>query len=180
MHVNPDDETAFAEFVRAEGDRLVRTAFLLTGNWASAEDLLQSALMRTWRRWAALRNRDSAGAYVVRCMSNLSTAWWRRKWTGERPTAELPERATTDPYAAVDLSQDVLRALSGLTARQRAVLVLRYVHDLPEAEVATALGCSVGTVKSTASRALRTLRDADVWDGFPIGTTGSKSERRAG
>lgn len=161
-----DDERAFSAFVGAEGDHLLRTAFLLTGNWASAEDLLQSALLKTWRRWTALHDQDAAGAYVVRCMTHLAGAWWRRRWTGERPTAELPEPAAPDSYDALDTSRVVLDALARLSARQRAVLVLRFSCDLPETEVARILGCSVGTVKSTSSRALAVLRAADVWDGL--------------
>lgn len=164
--MTPDDESAFARFVQAEEDRLIRIAFLLTGNWATSEDLLQSALLRTWRRWGSLRETDAAGSYTVRCMTNLSSAWWRRRWNGEQPTADLPERPARDAYDDVELSHVVLTALGRLTARQRAVVVLRFSCDLPEVEVARLLGCSVGTIKSTTSRALKRLRDEQEWDGL--------------
>jgi RNA polymerase sigma factor (sigma-70 family) len=87
------------------------------------------------------------------------SSWWRRKWTGELPTAELPERvAGADPHAGLDDRDQLWRAMQRLPRRQRAVLVLRYFEDLSEIEVADALGCSVGTVKSQASRALAKLR----------------------
>jgi RNA polymerase sigma factor (sigma-70 family) len=91
------------------------------------------------------------------------STWWRRKWRGEVPTEQLPERIGTDPYGQVDQGVPLRAALARLPRRMRAVVVLRYWDDLPEAEVADLLGCSVGTVKSQASRALAKLRaDVDV------------------
>lgn len=158
-------ETAFRELVRGRGDALARTGYLLTGDWARGEDLVQSALATTWSHWRSLREPDAAEAYARRCMARLATAWWRRKWRGEVPTGELPERAGVSPYDAVDIADSVRRALAMLTARQRAVVVLRYFDDLNEADTAAALGCPVGTVKSTHAAALARLRDLDMWDG---------------
>lgn len=135
----------------------MRLGWLLTGEEALAEDLLQSALVRVWPRWERL---DPAGAegYVRQAMVNQSRTWWRRRWHGERPTAVLPDTAGQDPWAATDLSEVLRAALHRLTARQRATLVLRYFEDLTELQTAHLLGCSVGTVKSQTSRALAALR----------------------
>jgi RNA polymerase sigma-70 factor (sigma-E family) len=139
---------------------LLRTAYLLTGDRQLAEDLLQSALARTWTRWSSIRDPERADAYVRTAMVNLSISWWRRRWRGEVPTQHLPEVAAADEYAGVDHRDEIGRALAMLTPRQRAVVVLRFYEDLSEVDVAAALGCSVGTVKSTASRALAMLRTA--------------------
>jgi RNA polymerase sigma-70 factor (sigma-E family) len=148
--------------VEAHARALLRTAYLLTGDAHLAEDLLQTALAKTWFRWRTLRDPGAAPAYVRAVMATTSTAWWRRKWNREVATEHLPERAGLDDYDAVDTRDLVARALRTLTARQRAVLVLRYFDDMPEAAVAEALGCSLGTVKSTSSRALAVLRAA-MW-----------------
>lgn len=159
------DEAAFRTLVATRGDALARTAYLLTGDWGRAEDLVQTALVTTWTHWPSLREPRAAEAYARRCMARTNASWWRRRWTGEVPTGTLPDTATTDPHEAVDVAVPVLRALGTLTKRQRAAVVLRYFDDLPEAAVAEALGCSVGTVKSTVARALELLRAQDVWDG---------------
>ncbi len=161
-------EAAFDAFARASGDRLLRTAYLLTGNWATAQDLVQSALTSTWTHWSRIREPAAAEAYARRCLARTSASWWRRKWTGEQPTSELPERASPhDAFAgAVDTSVAVLAALGRLDAKSRAVLVMRFFDDLSEADTATALGISPGTVKSRTSRALARLREMDVWEGM--------------
>jgi RNA polymerase sigma factor (sigma-70 family) len=105
-------------------------------------------------------------------MARLATSWWRRRWRGEVPTERLPEPAGRSPYDDVDVATAVNAALATLTARQRAVVVLRYFDDLTEADTAAALGCPVGTVKSTHAAALARLRDLDCWHGLvPEGTT---------
>ena len=92
-------------------------------------------------------------------MVSTFISWKRRRWTGEQPTGELPERAADfDAYAAAELRTDVARALNALPPRQRAVVVLRYFDDLTEAQVAKAMSCSIGTVKSQTSKALGKLR----------------------
>ena len=147
------DDDAFAEFVRDRSPELLRSAWLLTGDWHAAHDLVQTALEKSWPRWG--RRIEHPEAYVRRVMLTTYLSWRRRKWSGEVPTAALPDGSTAvDP----DLRMALLAVLGRLTSRQRAVIVLRYFDDLPEAETAGLLGCSVGTVKSHASRGLQELR----------------------
>ena len=148
----------FRDFVAARSPALLRTAYLLAGDWATAEDLLQIALTRTYLAWRRLGHIEAVEPYARRVLVNSATSWWRRRWHGERPTEVLPERATDD---GVDhrLERDLLwRAVLTLPARQRAVLVLRFYEDLSEVDTATLLGVSVGTVKSQCARALAALR----------------------
>jgi RNA polymerase sigma-70 factor (sigma-E family) len=153
-----DTPEGFAEFVTARSPVLLRTAFLLCRDWALAEDLLQTALARAWTAWRRIEGNPEP--YVRKILANTYAAWWRRRWNGERPTGRLPEPAgpVADPAGGVDERDRVWQALGRLPRRQRAVLVLRYFEDLPVAEIADTLGCSVGTVKSQASRALAKLR----------------------
>lgn len=150
------DEAGFAEFVAARSPRLLRTAYLLTHDWALAEDLLQTALAKSWFAWSRLG--DDPEPYVRKVLVNTYATWWRRKWRGETPTAELPELADADPTRALDDREELWRAMERLPRRQRAVLVLRYFEDLTEAQIADVLGISIGTVKSQASKALARLR----------------------
>jgi RNA polymerase sigma-70 factor (sigma-E family) len=156
--MTPAERADFEEFVAARYPALLRTARLLTGDWQLAEDLVQTALARTSLRWSRLRSVEGAEPYVRRVLVTTYATWWRRRWRGETPTAELPDRAGPDPYGAVDHRDRVERAVATLPRRQRAVVVLRYYDDLPESQVAQLLGCSVGTVRSQASRALAKLR----------------------
>jgi RNA polymerase sigma-70 factor (sigma-E family) len=160
-----DAEADFDRLVRECSRRLLRSGYLLTGSWASAQDLLQTALVQTWTHWDRIREPAAAEAYVRTCMARTASSWWRRRWTGERPTEVLPESAGVEPYDAVVLSQVLVEALRRLDSRSRTVLVLRYVEDRSEAEVAQLLGISAGTVKSRASRAAAKLRELDIWDG---------------
>jgi RNA polymerase sigma-70 factor (sigma-E family) len=146
----------FAEFVAARSPALLRTAYLLTGDWASGEDLLQATLEQCWRRWSRLSGNPEA--YVRQAMLRTFLSWRRRRWTGEVPTQELPEVGVDDATGVVDDRDRVWQALLRLPRRQRAVVVLRYFDDLSESETAHALGISVGTVKSQASKALASLR----------------------
>ncbi|MEU7750952.1 SigE family RNA polymerase sigma factor [Micromonospora sp. NPDC049171] len=151
-------EEQFREFVAARSAALLRTAYLLTGDWATAEDLLQTALTKTYLAWKRLGGIEAVEPYARRVMVNTSTSWWRRRWHGERPTEVLPERAGVDEISQ-QLDRDLLwRHLRLLPQRQRAVLVLRYYEDMSEAQTAAMLDISPGTVKSQASRALATLR----------------------
>lgn len=151
---------SFEEYVAARGPALWRSAWLLTGDAHRAEDLVQATLLKCWSRWLRLSTRDgSIDAYVRRVLVTTYTDWWRRRWTGEVPTEELPERSWTDEGLAAE-RRDVLAALARLPRAQRAVVVLRYYDDLTEAQTADALGVSVGTVKSHTSRALKALRDS--------------------
>lgn len=160
------DEVAREEFrayVAARSGALLGTATLLTGDRALAEDLVQTALAKTYLAWERVRRREAVDAYCRRVLVTTYATWWRRKWRGEVPTGRLPDSAGPDPYGQVDESLPLRAALARLPRRMRAVVVLRYWDDLPEAEVAELLGCSVGTVKSQASRALAKLRaDLDV------------------
>jgi RNA polymerase sigma-70 factor (sigma-E family) len=162
VQAGPKTSVAFEDFVRARSGALFRTALLLTGqNRAEAEDLLQGALERAYRRWGRICRSGDPERYVRRVLANASTDRWRR--LGRRSEQPLPPEeagpAEGDHAAGVAERDFVLRALAGLPPRQRAVLVLRYYCDLPEAEIAHALGCSVGTVKSQASRGLARLRE---------------------
>ncbi|RKN43558.1 SigE family RNA polymerase sigma factor [Micromonospora endolithica] len=151
-------EEEFRDFVAARSGALLRTAYLLTGDWATAEDLLQTALTKTYLAWKRLGGIEAVEPYARRVMINTSTSWWRRRWHGERPTEVLPERAAVDEIER-QLDRDLLwRHLRALPARQRAVLVLRFYEDMSEAQTAALLDISPGTVKSQTSRALTTLR----------------------
>jgi RNA polymerase sigma-70 factor (sigma-E family) len=150
----------FAQFVEGRQRALQRTAWLLTGDWALAEDLVQTALVRSWPRWERIRRRDDPEIYVRRVMVNTWTSWSRRRWRGEQPSGALPDgQAAGDVAAEVAVRMAVRGALGSLSHRQRAVLVLRVFDDLSEAQVAQVLDCAVGTVKSTMARALARLRE---------------------
>ena len=149
------DRRGFDEFVATRSRTLLRTAYLLTGEHALAEDLLQTALAKSWFAWGRIDGPPEP--YVRRVLVTTYATWWRRKWIGERPAAALPEVAAPELTSVED--RDALwRALGTLPRRQRAVVVLRYYEDLSEADTATALGISKGTVKSQAAKALAALR----------------------
>ncbi len=145
------------DFIGRSSRPLLRSAWLLTGNWASAEDLVQTALLQSWRHWDAIKS-ETPEFYVRRVMMNTFLNGQRRRWNRERPVSQLPDRPGSDDVSAAELRHVIWSALSGLPARQRAVIVLRYFNDLSEAQTAQVLECSVGTVKSQASRALAKLR----------------------
>jgi RNA polymerase sigma-70 factor (sigma-E family) len=150
----------FEEFVAVASPRLLRTAFLLTRDIGHAEDLLQTALAKAWRAWH--RVDGDPEPYVRRIIVTSHATWWRRRWRGEEPTGELPERPGESPQEGIGEREWLWQALGRLPRRQRAVLVLRFYEDLTEAQVAGLLGCSVGTVKSQASKALAKLRLDDT------------------
>jgi len=155
-------DTAFGEFVAARYGALVRTALLLTGDRGHAEDLVQTSLMKMYAAWDRLSDVSAAEAYTRRIMVRTSTRWRGRRWTGEVPTAVLPDVGTSP--VDVGVADDVRRALRTLPAAQRAVLVLRFFDDRSEAQTAELLGCSLGTVKSRTSRALANLRATGLLD----------------
>ncbi|MFG2052966.1 SigE family RNA polymerase sigma factor [Micromonospora sp. NPDC048930] len=146
----------FDEFVVACSPRLLRTAYLLTRDRVLAEDLLQTALTKAWFVWHRLDGGPEP--YVRKIIANTYASWWRRRWNGEEAMAEPPEEQPTDPYAVLDARDELWRSLGRLPRRQRTVLVLRYFEDLSEAEIAQVMGCTVGTVKSQAAKALAKLR----------------------
>jgi RNA polymerase sigma-70 factor (ECF subfamily) len=153
------EEERYRAFVAARSSALLRTAYLLTGDRGRAEDLLQTALTKTYLSWGRIRDSGAVEAYVRRVMVTTSTSWWRRRWHGESPTEILPDTAAPDDLTRSHAERDELwRVLQDLPAKQRAVLVLRFYEDLNETEVADALGISRGTVKSHTSRALAALR----------------------
>ena len=149
------DQTAvgFDAYVRRHRRDLWRAAWLLTGERDKADDLVQTALARTYGRYTALANDHKFDAYVRTTMYRTFASWWRRKWNGETP-GEIPEGALTDGAVDVDLA----RALSELPRQQRAVLVLRFFEDRSVAEVATLLGIAQGTVKAHTSQGCAALR----------------------
>lgn len=163
----PATEAAFREFVMSSSPTLLRAAWLLTGDEALARDLVQAAWERTWNRWDVVTAADEPLAYVRTVMTSIYLTWRRRRWWGEIPTsAPWSVTAVTDEADDAALRTSVVAALGKLSARQRAVVVLRYFLDLTEAQTATELGCSVGSVKAHASRALRQLRASHELDGL--------------
>ena len=155
----PDrQDSEFEAFVRARSASLLRVGFLLTGDQHLAEDLVQTALARTHQSWNRLTEVGNAEAYTRKVMYHLQVSWWRRRRVAESPMADLPEARAADPTSGTALQLTVEQALSRLTPRQRAVIVLRFFEDLSEAQTAAVLGCSVGTVKSQTARSLARLR----------------------
>ena len=146
----------FGQWAAGQYRGLLQAAFLLTGDRHSAQDLVQVALAKTQVAWR--RVRSNPDAYVRRVLIRAHTDWWRRQTWRETPVVELPIVSTVGGERVVDLRDALLGALRSLTARQRACVVLRHYYELSEQEAADVMGCSVGTVKSTASRALAQLR----------------------
>lgn len=157
-----EQDAEFTAFVAARGPALLRTAYLLTGDHQAAEDLVQTALAKTYVMWSRVRAREAVEAYVRRTMVTTHISWWRRRWRGETPTdpqsGAMPEPPGPDPTRDHDERDRLWRHLATLSDRQRAVVVLRFYEDLGEAEIAALLGCSTGAVKSHSSRALAKLR----------------------
>lgn len=157
------DDTEFCEYVAARGRALLHTAYLLTGNRADAEDLVQAALAKTYQAWHRIEDRRALDGYVRRAIVNTHISQWRRRRLDEFPTDMIPDLPVADPAQEADENDRVRRAVERLPQRMRAAVVLRYFADLTEAEVAAVLGISQGTVKSTVSRAVAKLRaDADL------------------
>lgn len=156
------EDEAFEVLVRTRSAALLRFAYVLTHDWQLAEDLLQAALARTWLRWGRLEDVHAGEAYVRKVIATTHASWWRRRWRGELPTEHLPDDGGRDATSAVDDRERLHRALMTLSPRQRVVLAMRFFADMSEQDVAEALGCSVGNVKSTSSRALARLRGLDV------------------
>ncbi|MEU7852417.1 SigE family RNA polymerase sigma factor [Nonomuraea sp. NPDC049141] len=147
----------FAEYVGQRHERLCRTAYLLTRDWATAEDLVQTALVKAWGVWRRIE--ADPDRYVYRILVNTHASWWRRRWRNEVPTEVLPEGLIEPGFETSVAERSALWvAVGDLPPRQRAVLVLRYFEDLTPQQVADALGCSEGSVKKQLSRALARLR----------------------
>lgn len=159
------DEAGFEEFVLARRAALLRTAYLLTGNHEDAEDLVQTALIKAVPQWTKIVDRPEP--YVRKILARESVTRWRRRRWREVAADVLPEPpATGDGVTGVtgviSEREDLRRALLRLAPRQRAVIVLRYYDDLTEAQTASVLGISVGTVKSQARDGLARLRGTDL------------------
>lgn len=150
------DDAAFRAFVETNGASLLHAARLLTGDHHRGEDLVQTALTRVYLKWDKI---DAPLAYARKALVTAHIDSTRRRWWGERPTETLPEPpGDSGDIDAADERDRLRRLLTGLSARERAVIVLRYYCDLSEQDVADELGVPVGTVKSTCSRALARLR----------------------
>ncbi|TDC66742.1 SigE family RNA polymerase sigma factor [Streptomyces hainanensis] len=152
----------FTSYVQARGPVLLRTARSLTSNPSDAEDLLQTALTKTYLAWERIEDHRALDGYVRRALLNTRTSQWRKRRVDEYATDELPEPEPLpepDPAERQAVRDAMWRAVVRLPARQRAMVVLRYYEDLSEASTAELLGVSVGTVKSAVSRALAKLRE---------------------
>lgn len=159
--VGVTEDVQFADFVRTNMPAMSRTAFLLTGNRAGAEDLVQETLVRLYRRRDWLLGANVPLAYARRSMANQFVNDRRRASSREIVLAELPEtRHSHHPDSTGELAErDAMwRLLATLPDRQRAAIVLRFYDDLPDEEIAEALGARVGTVRSLISRGLAVLR----------------------
>jgi len=158
-----EDDAAFRDYVLARGTALLRMAIMLTGNRADGEDLVQAALAKTYLAWDKINDRAALDAYVRRAMVNTHISWWRRRRVEEFPTDELPDQVVADHARDSDMAEVVRQALDRLPQRMRAAVMLRYFEDMTEPEIAATLGISLGTVKSTVSRAVARLRiDAEL------------------
>ncbi|MFG2718767.1 SigE family RNA polymerase sigma factor [Streptomyces sp. NPDC048416] len=154
--------SSFSSYVRARGPVLLRTARSLTANASDAEDLLQTALTKTYVAWDRIEDHRALDGYVRRALLNTRTSQWRKRKVDEFACEELPEPESVpgpDPADQQVLHDAMWRAVMKLPDRQRAMVVLRYYEDLSEAQTADILGVSVGTVKSAVSRALGKLRE---------------------
>ena len=154
--MSPND---FDRFVADNGDGLVRAAYLMVGDLHEAEDLVQETLFKVAAKWPGVCRMENPVAYTRRILVNQALHGRAKR---SRHRAELnatPPAETASNTAHLEIRDELFNALAALPPRQRAALVLRYFLDLPEAEVAAALGCSVGTVKSSTSRGLRRLEE---------------------
>lgn len=156
-----EDDGEFADYARDAWGSLVRAAVFLGCAPHEAEDIAQTTLVRCYTAWPKVAGADNRAAYVYRVLLNCLRDNRRRRWWAERPTADLPETPSSDALAAVDTADAVHRALSGLSQRNRDVVVLRYFAGLSEQQTAAALGIPPGTVKSRLSRALAQLAADD-------------------
>ena len=157
------DRTEYQDFVTTAWPRLLRLAYLLTQDWAAAEDLVQTGLVKAWFAWPRIGGEPEP--YVRKIIVNTRTSWLRLAWRSrELSSATVPDQVEDlDAFGEANDRDAVWAALRRLPPRQRAVLVLRFFEDLPEVQVAELLGCSVGTVKSQASKALARLRIDEVF-----------------
>jgi RNA polymerase sigma-70 factor (sigma-E family) len=154
-----DAGSDFESWAAVRWSRLVRTAYLLTGDHHEAEDLVQTTLAKVFLAWPRISRLDEPDAYVHRALVNNNLSRFRRRRVVHLLTSRLPERSRPAATGHVETRAALVTALAALPPRMRAVVVLRYWEDLSEQQVADALGCTIGNVKSQASRGLRKLRD---------------------
>jgi RNA polymerase sigma-70 factor (sigma-E family) len=160
VEVLVEGELGFAGFVRARTPALLRTAYLLTGNASAAEELVQDTLVRLYPKWDKVEAADVPIAYVRRALTNVFLNERRRASSRDILMDLVPDRpAAGDTSTRYEDRDEIWRLLDTLGERQRAALVLRFFHDLPDEEIAAALGCRVGTVRSLISRGLAALRE---------------------
>lgn len=155
-------EAEFREFAIGRWPALVRFAYGLTGDRGHAEDLAQVTLARAYASWGRVRRADDPDAYVRRILINAHHARFRKRRVRETSGPHLPEPVTADGTDVLDQRSDLIAALMELPPKQRAVVMLRYWDGLTETQAAAVLGCSVGNVKSQASRALAKLRTSPL------------------
>jgi RNA polymerase sigma-70 factor (sigma-E family) len=151
-------DAAFREFARQRAAPLHRSAYLLCGDWHLAEDLVQETLAKAYAQWHRVQHADNSDAYVRRILVNEARQRWRRREAPVLRTDPAWEPSARDGADDVVRRAELLEALLSLPVRQRATIVLRHLDGLTERETAEALGCSEGTVKSQASRAMAALR----------------------
>jgi RNA polymerase sigma-70 factor (sigma-E family) len=167
-----DRDAEFQDFMLGRWPALVRFAYGLTGDRGHAEDLAQIALAKAYASWGRVRRADDPDAYVRRILINANHSRFRRSRVEEKPAMVgdgLPEPSVADRTGAIDERSVLVAALMELPPRQRAVVVLRYWDGLTESQAAAVLGCSVGNIKSQASRALAKLRtSAQLNDGSVV------------
>jgi len=159
---------AFDDFAAGSIKSLLRTAYLVSGDAGHAEDLVQETLLKVARRWPRVVSMDNSLAYARKILVNLALDGSNRRTLHRAELAgpgdsEVPDawqsKVSPEPFAAVEDKLEIIRTLGELTPRQRATLVLRYLDNMSESQVASTLGCSVGTVKSTTARALEKMRE---------------------
>ena len=151
-------EEAFRTFVTDRSRALCRMAFLMTGDWQRAEDLVQEALVRVYERRERLRDVDALEPYTRRVLVTIFLGWRARRWNAEQPVEHLPEGPTADSAGTAEDRDLTWRAILRLPRQQRAAVVLRFYEDMTEQDIAAVLGCSPGAVKSHLHRALARLR----------------------
>ncbi|RZU50805.1 RNA polymerase sigma-70 factor (sigma-E family) [Krasilnikovia cinnamomea] len=160
----------FEEYAFARSGALMRLARLLCGDEHRAEDLVQEILARAFARWGRISRMGQPDMYVRRMLVNAHHSWWRRRSSYESPVAVVGERSAAVDEAAEVVERDALwQLVCALPRRQKTVIVLRYYEDLDDGAIAEIMGCSTGTVRTHAMRALMALRQrqgrsANLWE----------------
>lgn len=153
------DEDGFTDFVRAYSATLFRTAYLLTGDYQRAEDLLQTTLVRVYQRWSRVEAMERPVGYARKVLVSQEVSWWRRRSSRESALSLRDEPVSGDLVDEIAEHERVWKAVLSLPPRQRAVAVLKYYEDMSEADIAETLGMASGTVKSHSHAAGRRLAD---------------------